>query len=332
MSVEYPYQVQTNIPELQYEEFNDAKFGYMFWPVHPTKIDKNDNHNQSEGSVEKEDQDQDGEKVKGRVLLIHGFGEYTKIQFRLMDHLSMNGFESFTFDQRGAGVTSPGKLKGLTDEYHTFNDLDFFIDRNLTDCESKGIPLFLWGHSMGGGICLNYSIQGKYKDRIAGYIGSGPLIILHPHTRPNKLTRMMSPMLASCLPKFKIDTGLDLDGITSDEKYKEFLKNDKPMSVPLVGSFRQISDFMKRGEKLYKNQDNLIQNKCVKDKPFFIQHGQADTINDPKGSIKFIDDCPAVDKTLKLYPNMRHSILSLEKDENFDIVFNDLIEWLNSHL
>lgn len=322
MSVEYPYQIKTTVPDLQYEEFNGARFGYMLWPVQ-------DQGTEQDNTVKDAN---DKNKVKGRLLLIHGFGEYTRIQYRLMDNLSIHGFESFTFDQRGAGVTSPGKLKGLTDEYNTFNDLEFFINKNLMDCQSKGIPLYIWGHSMGGGICLNYALQGKYKDKLSGYIASGPLIILHPHTRPNKITRLMSPLLANCLPKFKIDTGLDLDGITSDERFKHFLQNDKPMSVPLIGSFKQINDFMKRGEKLYKNQGNLIENNCVKDKPFLIQHGEADTINDPKGSIKFIDDCPATDKTLKLYPNMRHSILSLETDENFEIVFNDLLDWLNNHI
>ncbi len=60
----YPYKVQTTVPELQYENFDGAKFGYMLWPV-------------QNGTNE----------VRGRVLLIHGFGEYTKIQFRIMDNL-----------------------------------------------------------------------------------------------------------------------------------------------------------------------------------------------------------------------------------------------------
>ncbi|EJT43704.1 YJU3-like protein [Saccharomyces kudriavzevii IFO 1802] len=137
----YPYNVQTTTPDLQYETFDGAKFGYMFWPV------QNGNN-----------------KVKGRVLLIHGFGEYTKIQFRLMDHLSLNGYESFTFDQRGAGVTSTGKSKGVTDEYHVFNDLEHFVERNLRECKAKGIPLFMWGHSMGVCICVDYACQGKHKN------------------------------------------------------------------------------------------------------------------------------------------------------------------------
>ena len=117
----------------------------------------------------------------------------------------------------------------------------------------------------------------------------------------NKPTQIIAPLLAKFLPRVRIDTGLDLKGITSDKAYRDFLGSD-PMSVPLYGSFRQIHDFMQRGAKLYKNENNYIQKNFAKNKPVIIMHGQDDTINDPKGSEKFIQDCPSDDKKLKLYP------------------------------
>ncbi|SMN18875.1 similar to Saccharomyces cerevisiae YKL094W YJU3 Monoglyceride lipase (MGL) [Maudiozyma saulgeensis] len=307
MPYPYPYKIQTEEPPLQYEEFNGAKFGYMLWPSHI-----------------------DPTKPKGRVFLVHGFGEYTRIQYRLMDYLSLQGFESFTFDQRGAGVTSPNKTKGITNESHTFKDLDFFLQKNLKETESMNIPLYLWGHSMGGGIILNYACQGQYKKQIAGYIGSGPLIVLHPHSAPNKITQFIAPVLANCLPNVCIDTGLDLDGITNDPEYKKFLAND-PMSVPLKGSFRQIQDFLKRGKKLYDNKENYIQRNYPIDIPIIIFHGEDDTINDPHGSEVFIEKCPATDKTLRLLPGMKHSIFSLEKEPQVNAAFKELVTWLEEH-
>ncbi|CCD27408.1 acylglycerol lipase NDAI_0K02170 [Naumovozyma dairenensis CBS 421] len=330
-TIEYPYIPKTEVPEIQYEEFNGAKFGYMLWPVQNLEniTTKSNNNNDDDDG---DDDQTPNNPIKGRVILIHGFGEYTKLQYRLMDHLSYSGYESFTFDQRGAGVTSPGKLKGLTNEYHTFNDLDHFLEKNLQECQEGKIPLFLWGHSMGGGIILNYSCMGKYKDQINGYIGSGPLIILHPHTAPNKVTQILSPILAKWLPRTKIDTGLDLEGITTDKRYREWLANDKPMSVPLYGTFRQIYDFLERGKKLYNNRDDFIGKNFNKDTPILIMHGKDDTINDPKGSKAFIENCPSKDKQLNLYPGMRHSIFSLETDENFEKVFADFKKWLDDHV
>lgn len=86
----------------------------------------------------------------------------------------------FFFDQRGAGFTSPGKLKGLTDEFHTFDDLDYFLKKNIDEISSReNKKLYLMGHSMGGGIALNYGIKGKYKDYLNGIAVTGPLILLH---------------------------------------------------------------------------------------------------------------------------------------------------------
>lgn len=301
----YPYECVTEIPEIQFEEFDGAKFAYIKWPSNT-------------------------DVAKARVLIVHGFCEHCKLQYRLMDNLALNGFESFMFDQRGSGMTSPGKLRGMTDEHHTFKDLDHFVEKNSRECKDQGIPLILFGHSMGGAIVLNYAVHGKSRDKIDAYSCTGPLILLHPHSRPNRVTTLLAPLLAKCLPNHRIDTELDLEGITCDKRYRDFLVNDQPLSTPIVGSLRQIYDFLKRGESLYYNRENSISDNFVKDKPVLVMHGQDDTINDPDASKHFVEKvCPATDKTLKLYPGARHSILSLETDATFSNVFNDYVEWLN---
>ncbi|EDO15563.1 hypothetical protein Kpol_1042p24 [Vanderwaltozyma polyspora DSM 70294] len=307
---EYPYETKTEIPKIQFEAFNGANFAYMLWPAVNIGLE-----------------DQESKLPKGRIVIVHGFGEYSQIYYRMMDQLALNGFETFMFDQRGSGETSPGKLKGITNEYHTFNDLDYFLRKNIDECKEKGIPIHLWGHSMGGGIILNYACDGKHKNDVATFIASGPLVVLHPHSQPNILTQFAAPLLAKFLPNMRIDTGLDLDGITSDPTYREFLAND-PMSIPLYGSFRQIQDFLVRGKKLYKNENNRLQKM---DKPLFIQHGKDDTINDPKGSQKVYDLSAAPEKKIEFYNKARHSILSLETDEIYSNVFDDLVGWLNEY-
>lgn len=39
--------------------------------------------------------------------------------------------------------------------------------------------LFMAGHSMGGGIALNYGIKGKHRERLSGIYVTGPLVKLH---------------------------------------------------------------------------------------------------------------------------------------------------------
>ncbi|GAV55517.1 hypothetical protein ZYGR_0AV01490 [Zygosaccharomyces rouxii] len=298
----YPYKPKTEVPAKKFIEFNDATFATLFWP-----------------SVS---------KPKGRVFIVHGFGEYTRLQHRLMDHLALNGYESWTFDQRGAGETSEGKERGRTNEFHVFNDLDHFIELNLKETQEKGIPLILFGHSMGGGITLNYGIHGTHREKIAAYSTTGPLVLLHPHTAPMSAVNLVAPLLATVLPNFQINSGLDVDAIAGDAQYKKFLLHDEPLGMPLIGTLRQIYDFLQRGKKLNENSDGYVTQFI--EKPLIIMHGEKDTINDPAATKRFYDASTLQDKQLKLYPDMVHSLLSLENDENFAEVFGDYRGWLDS--
>ncbi|GAV50726.1 hypothetical protein ZYGR_0Z01490 [Zygosaccharomyces rouxii] len=298
----YPYKPKTEIPAKKFIEFNDANFATLFWP-----------------SVS---------KPKGRVLIVHGFGEYSRLQHRLMDQLALNGYESWTFDQRGAGETSEGKERGRTNEFHVFNDLDHFIELNYKETQEKGIPLILFGHSMGGGITLNYGIRGTHKEKIAAYSTTGPLVVLHPHSAPSSAIILVAPLLATFLPNFQINSGLDVDAIAGDPQYKKFLLHDEPLGMPLIGTLRQIYDFLQRGKQLDENPDGYV-TKFVK-RPLFIMHGANDTINDPAATKRFYNNSTLTDKKLEVYPGMVHSLLSLENDENFAKVFDDYREWLDS--
>ncbi|QLQ78170.1 hypothetical protein HG537_0A04170 [Torulaspora globosa] len=306
MSHPYPYTCTTPVPKIQYEEYNGARFAYVNWPAAT-------------------------EQTKGCVFIVHGFCEHIKLNHRLMDHLALMGYESFMFDQRGSGMTSPGKLRGITNEKLVFDDLDHFLLKNLERCAASATPVFLYGHSMGGGIVLNYACHGTHRGRVAGFSTTGPLIELHPSAKPMWITTKLSPLLARFLPNMRIDTKLNLDGISSDPDYRAFLQYDRPLSTPLIGSLRQIYDFLQRGKALL--DDKYVQDHFVRDKPVLIIHGACDTINDPAASKRFIDHvCPATDRTLKLIEEARHSILSLEKDVFFNEAFNCFYAWLDQHV
>lgn len=63
--------------------------------------------------------------------------------------------------------------------------------------------------------------------------------------------------------------------------------------------------------------------------PFFVLHGEADIVTDPEVSKALYEKAGSKDKTMKLYPEMWHGLTSGEPDENIDIVFSDIIDWLN---
>ncbi|MFS7932894.1 putative 2-acylglycerol O-acyltransferase [Helianthus anomalus] len=63
--------------------------------------------------------------------------------------------------------------------------------------------------------------------------------------------------------------------------------------------------------------------------PFFVLHGEADTVNDPEVNRALYEQSSSEDKTIKLYPGMWHGLTSGEPDHNIDIVFGDIISWLD---
>ncbi|ONH69738.1 Monoglyceride lipase [Cyberlindnera fabianii] len=209
-----------NPPVEEVVSYNGAKFHTSFWNV-------------PEGVVR-----------KGRVIFVHGFSEYEEVYYWVFDAISAGGYEVFFFDQRGAGHTDPGSTRGYTNEHYVFDDLEFFMERNMKEVGEE-TKLFMAGHSMGGGIALNYGIKGKHRERLSGIYVTGPLVKLHPDSLPTGLVIALGKMTAKIFPRMKINTDLDIDYITSNEDYKNFILND-PLQVPMVGTLKQLQDMLAR--------------------------------------------------------------------------------------
>ena len=54
-------------------------------------------------------------------------------------------------------------------------------------------------------------------------------------------------------------------------------------------------------------------------------------MTDPEVSRALYEKASSRDKTIKLYPGMWHGLTSGEPDENIQIVFADIIAWLDNH-
>ncbi|WPK23416.1 hypothetical protein PUMCH_000656 [Australozyma saopauloensis] len=262
---------------------------------------------------------------KGTIVYVHGFFEHSSIYTEFFDRLSQHGYEIFFFDQRGAGATSPGKLVGKTDEFHTFDDLDFMLLRILAARENKAEKIFLAGHSMGGGIVLNYAIHGKYRDDIRGAFVLGPLVELHPKTRPNVVVMKLQPLINAIAPGLKVDSKLNYDYITSNERWRNYIRaTDKK----LIGTIRQFNDMFNRGWKLLEPAHVRQFSPSI---PLLVFHGKDDNINHIEGTEKFLKLLPSsVESEFVAVPEARHSVF-LEKDEIVSTVIDKVVEFLDKH-
>lgn len=64
--------------------------------------------------------------------------------------------------------------------------------------------------------------------------------------------------------------------------------------------------------------------------PFLVLHGEEDRVTDPNISRELFQTSKSCDKEFKLYPGMWHGLTAGESDDNIELVFNDIIRWLNN--
>ena len=99
---------------------------------------------------------------KAAIILIHGHGDHSGGLQNISESLVKNKYIVYAFDLRGHGQSS-GK-RGFIRSWDEFRgDLHEF--RKLVALDQPELPLYIVGHSMGGLITLDYSLD--YSDGIA---------------------------------------------------------------------------------------------------------------------------------------------------------------------
>lgn len=162
---------------------------------------------------------------KAVIAFVHGFGEHSGRYAHVADFFNKNGYSFYALDNRGHGK-SEGK-RGHTPKYDSYlDDIQVFLE--FIASQTNSAPLFLYGHSMGGNLVLNYVL--RRKPAIKGLIVSGPWIQLAFEPKPILIT--LGKMMRSVFPGFSQDSGLAQEHISKDPAVVDAYKND-----PLVHGF-----------------------------------------------------------------------------------------------
>lgn len=114
------------------------------------------------------------EKPKAVMSLVHGFGEHCMRYVPMAEDLNAQGIAVVAIDLRGHG-RSEGK-RGVCRDYDLLrNDVSALLD--MCRKHFPKLPHILYGHSMGGGLVLNYLLAHQ-QDDISAVIVSAPLLQL----------------------------------------------------------------------------------------------------------------------------------------------------------
>jgi alpha-beta hydrolase superfamily lysophospholipase len=246
----------------------------------------------------------------GVVCLIHGLGEHSGRYAHLAAFLVKNGMALISFDLRGHGKS--GGPRGHAPSFESFiADIDLLF--NEAKKRYAGLPMFLYGHSLGGILGLNYALRHN-PDVVGVVITSAGL---RTSLEEQKLKITLANVLGSILPTLSMPTGLDADMLSRDPQVAQIYRDD-----PLVHDRATLG--------MAKNTLDAIQwafeHAHSFPKPLLLMHGTQDELAYARGSQEFAervgDDC-----TLKLWEGFYHELHNEPEQQE---VFTYLLEWLHS--
>lgn len=150
------------------------------------------------------------------LCIIHGIGEHDGRYDRLAAEMTESGIAVLGMDLRGHG-RSAGKRGDTAPRTEVLAD----IDTLLTCAEDRypGLPITLYGHSMGGNLVIDYRSRGSKNDLPSKYIISAPWIKL-VRSIPKPLYVLVKGA-ARIMPKLAMSSGCP----------KEYLGNPKNSDV-----------------------------------------------------------------------------------------------------
>ncbi|MGE5406841.1 MAG: lysophospholipase [Methanosarcina sp.] len=249
-----------------------------------------------------------GEHAKAVILMVHGIGE----------HIQRYSYWSDLFYAQNiafAGVDLPGhgRSDGKRGKIRNYYILDEMIDVLLTTLNKTfpGVPVYIYGHSLGGGIVLYYLL--RKNPRIKGAIITSPSLKLA--FQPAKAKLVLASVLKSLFPGLVQPSGLDVNALSHDPAIIEAYKND-----PLVHDKVSVGLFMGTMTGASYSLAHAADLKV----PTLLLHGSDDMICSPEGTREFASKAKMAE--LKIWEGGFHEL----HNETFkNEVFAYILNWIN---
>lgn len=252
------------------------------------------------------------EEPRAVVGIVHGLGEHIHRYEHVAAWFNQHKIAVVGYDRRGHGQ-SEGK-RGHTPKFSAFLDeiaqLAVEIELRYPD-----LPLFLYGHSMGGNLVLNYTL--RRHPTIAGVIATGPHIRLS--FQPNVVTLGLGKMMRGILPGFTQSNGLDVQQLSRDPQVVKDYQAD-----PLVHDRLTAST----GISMLEAAAELDAFTGEFPVPLLLMHGSKDGITSPDGTHDFAERVYG-NIQLKIWDGLYHEIHNEPEQEE---VLQVVTDWINDHL
>jgi alpha-beta hydrolase superfamily lysophospholipase len=239
------------------------------------------------------------------VLIVHGIGEHSGRYERTGRLLAEAGLDVHAFDLRGHGRSGGGRVY-----VRKWDDFLDDLEGRLTAVREPGIPLVLFGHSMGALIALTYACSARPAPDLL-VLSAPPLDAGVPGWQ-----RVLAPVMSRVAPTLILSNPIGGEQLASDPDVGLAYFADplvQPRSTTRLGG--ELFKAMKRGREGLRGLHV----------PTLVIHGGADTLVPTRVS-EPLAQIPGVER--RVLKGLRHE--TLNEPEGPQVVAA-IVDWLRAH-
>ena len=250
---------------------------------------------------------------RAHALLIHGIAEHAGRHAHVAARLAVAGIETHAFDLRGFGAS--GGPRAYVDRWSQYHD-DLGDRLAAIRAVAVGLPVVLYGHSMGGLIALGYVLAEPPRPEPDLLVLSAPAV----GARVAAWKRLLADVLGRLTPRVEIPNDLPPGGLSRDASIEVAYRSD-PLNTHRTTA--------RLGMELFHEQARVaarLATAAALPVPTYVLHGSDDPIV-PMSSSASLEGRPNV--TRRVYPGLRHE---MHNEAEAPSVIGDTTRWIEGSL
>ncbi len=244
--------------------------------------------------------------VRAAVVIVHGIGEHSGRYDHVGRFLAGRGYDVLAFDSRGHGQSG-----GPRGHVERFTELLDDVEDHVIERRQLGLPVVLFGHSLGGLISATYVVEGRPPPDL--------LVLSSPALGADvpRWHRLAAPVLSRLWPRVFVKGNIDERLLSRDPAVQRAYRDD-PLRVG--GSTARL------GQEVFTTMASTSAELARITMPTYVFHGDEDRLV-PSSASRPLSGRPNV--TYRLWPGLRHECLNEPEQRE---VLAELDTWLTSQL